>query len=374
MADRPPREETGTRRSRSATRQTRAASQTRRAEAAGGLARAARDRGRRGRSGPAAAPDAGGLARSRNRRSEAGGRYRGREVGRRGRNAGYRPSPGGYRSGGIRHPAAGSGGAGGVAPVARPGRRRPDTRSSDGPPDRHDRFPADPASTDARRRASVREDEVATVHRGDRRPVRRVGRRVSAGDRALRDWLRAGSSGRPPSREFQSRTRFPRRVFPAVRWRRGRRGRGPRPTAVTAARRLRGVSGGSRDGRPGSDGPRRPPGPRRPFSSGDARPRGETSVGLVRIAAARQWVARPGRDRRPSPVRGRGRRHRSRRPTCSALTRSSSRVDARSRRRSQPVGPHTGSSSFRSAAAPSNSSSSMPPGSGSRSWRSRADR
>ena len=185
-----------------------------------------------------------------------------------------------------------------------PGRRQADTRSSDGPPDRHDRLPAGPGF----------HRPPGGGHRpggrgGDRPPGRPFdrfggsGRGGSGQVTRAQGRLRTGSSGsttvsRVPAAGFVPAAT----VFPTIRWRRGRRGRRPRPTAVTAARRLRGVSGWV---------PRRTARWRRPATTAwSATPvrlgrcpvgRRELRCASSAIGEARPWVVRPGRRQAPEP-------------------------------------------------------------------------
>jgi hypothetical protein len=274
----------------------------------------------------------------------------------------------------IRHAAAGSGGAVGVAPA---GRLKAGTVATavHGTAHRNDPTgsPPDRVFTDRQNPAvSVREDRVATA----RRTARSIGSdgpvlASLARDSLVKAWatvrvVRAGRIPATSSREIRSHgeSRPGRSV--------GRReARAPIRTghrAVTSgirASRATPAEEAAREDRLVLDAHTA-----RGMAARTARPARDR----VRTGAGRPPAARRGRRRGPNPVRGRGPGHRSPRLTCSAPVRSSSRVGARSKRRSQRVGPHTAWSSFRSDAAPSNNSSSMRPGCGSRSSRSRADR
>ena len=299
MADRPPREGDGHARGRGPRpdkpgRPFKPASERGRPEGWRGQPRATADTAGSAISGPAAAVRTpGALAAVAEQVIRVPAAVTGGPGGRppEGGNAGYRPSPGGYRSGGYPSPGGGEWGSGQGRPGG-PGQAEhgPDTRSSGRPAGPARSVPRRArASTDPRRRTSdVRQDEVATVHRG----------RVSTGSegrRARPASTRGGTGhgrdrpGRPPSREFQSRDCF--------------------PTATVRLRRsvTRRERGGASDRSPS-----RPPAAPSGIAVGPATD-GQVATArdghLVRdvLSARAMPVARPGRcrprpDRRGSPV------------------------------------------------------------------------
>ena len=135
---------------------------------------------------------------------------------------------------------------------------------------------------------------------------------------------------------------------------------------------------GRRDDDPGAQRPypprdrRGPPAPCDRPAAGPARAVPTDRPAALPRRAARTAALGPPADRRRVVAASAGRR--CRRPTCSARTRSSWPVGARSRRSSPRAGPRIACSSSRSAGTRSSSSSSMPPACASRSSRSRAAR